>query len=259
VIREHFELGETALTIIADEEFIPAGKEAVFDARASIEAAIASDPYFASTWEPIEAVTDDRVIRRMCSAAAAAEVGPMAAVAGTVAWEAVEAMRDAGAGTVVADNGGDIALVCERPVTVGIYSGGPLRNLGLSVGPRSDVLGICSSSAKVGHSISLGESHVCTVVAEDVSLADAFATALGNMVASDDVHHLQECVSRVASFKGVKGAMANIGENLAMAGDLPRLVRVEEREALITRRSLNIGGNPFLGAEYMDKGEERRR
>jgi len=240
VIREHFELGETALTIIADEDCIAAGKEAVFAARASIEAAIAADPYFASSFEPMEAVTDDRVVRRMCSAAASAGVGPMAAVAGTVAWEAVEAMRDAGARTAVVDNGGDIALFCDRPVTVGIHSGGPLRNLGLSVAPGGSVLGVCSSSAKVGHSISLGESHVCTVVSEDVSLADAFATALGNMVVSDDPAHLQECVAAVAKAKGVKGAMANIGERLAMAGDLPRLIRVEESGELITRRILSI-------------------
>lgn len=238
MIREHFEVAESALTLLARKEHLPYAKEAVFRARSSIEAAIAKDPYFATSFDPLVFETDDRVIGRMCSAAMKADVGPMAAVAGTVAWEAVEAMAAQGASMAVADNGGDIALVCDRDVTIGIHTGGPLAGIGLSVPPQEGVLGICSSSAEVGPSISLGRSRICTVISEDVSLADACATALGNMVQNDDEDHLRECLERIMAIPDVRGALINVGGRLAMRGDVPRLVKVEGWDSLITRRQL---------------------
>ncbi len=240
MIREHFEVGESAITLIGPAECMAAAKEAVFRARDSILRRIAEEPYFHTSFEPLPYEGGDRTIERMSTAAAAAGVGPMASVAGTVAWEAVEAMASAGASLALADNGGDIAMVCDRTVTVGIHSGGPLAGLGLSIPPRSEVLGICSSSARVGPSISLGESHVCTVISEDVSLADACATSLGNMVRNDDEDHLKECLQSVLDIPGIIAAMANVGEKLAIVGDMPRLVGVKGSEDLITKRTLTV-------------------
>ena len=48
----------------------------------------------------------------------------MAAVAGAIAWAGVEAMMDAGAVFGVIDNGGDIALVSDRSIRVGVHAGG---------------------------------------------------------------------------------------------------------------------------------------
>ncbi len=238
MIREHFEVAESALTLLARKEHIPYGKEAIFHARSCIETAIKKDPYFATSFDPLIMESDCRVIDRMCSAAIKADVGPMAAVAGTVAWEAVDAMVAQGASLAVADNGGDIALVCDRALTIGIHTGGPLAGIGFSIPPQDAVLGICSSSAEVGPSISLGRSRICTVISEDVSLADACATALGNMVQNDEEEHLKECLDRILSIDGIKGAMINAGGRLAMRGDLPRLVKVKEQDDLITRRLL---------------------
>jgi len=159
-------------------------------------------------------------------------------VAGTVAWEAVDAMVAQGATMALADNGGDIALVSDRTVTIGIHTGGPLAGIGFSIPPQDKVMGICSSSADVGPSISLGRSRICTVISADVSLADACATALGNMVQSDDETHLKDCLERILSIKDVTGAMINAGGHLAMKGDIPRLIKVDDQDELITRRLL---------------------
>ena len=44
----------------------------------------------------------------------------MASVAGAIAWAGVEAMVDAGALFGVIDNGGDIALISDRSIRVGV-------------------------------------------------------------------------------------------------------------------------------------------
>jgi len=238
VIREHFEVRETAVTIIGPEELIPLAKEAIFLARESVENAIRADPYFVTSFDPLPYRGDALVIKRMCDAASKAGVGPMAAVAGTIAWSAVEAMKKAGAKMAVVDNGGDIALVCDRPLTVSLYSGGPLKGLGLRVEPTDNIQGICSSSAKIGPSISLGCSNICTVLSNDVSLADACATALGNMVKDENEASLKDSVRGIARIPGVQGAIANVGGTLALCGKVPRLVRVKDAEELITKRVL---------------------
>ena len=58
--------------------------------------------------------TDEPLIRHMATAAAKADVGPMATVAGAIASAGIEAMMGAVPGSGVIDNGGDIALVSDR-------------------------------------------------------------------------------------------------------------------------------------------------
>jgi ApbE superfamily uncharacterized protein (UPF0280 family) len=43
-------------------------------------------------------------------------------------------------------------------------------------------VGVCSSSGRIGHSLSMGNSDVVCVIAKSAPLADAAATALANMV-----------------------------------------------------------------------------
>jgi ApbE superfamily uncharacterized protein (UPF0280 family) len=124
MIREKFHWKETFATILADEErHIAAAKAGMLAARAEIEAMIARDPYFLAAFEPYTPDSDDRTITRMTGAARNAGVGPMAAVAGAVAWAGVDAMVETGAVFGVIDNGGDIALVADREVRVGVHAG----------------------------------------------------------------------------------------------------------------------------------------
>ena len=81
-----------------------------------LEAHIARDPFFLSTFDPYTPDSNEQIILRMAHATRKAGVGPMAAVAGAIAWAGVEAMVDAGAVFGVIDNGGDIALLSDRPV-----------------------------------------------------------------------------------------------------------------------------------------------
>ena len=146
-MRVHFEAGETAVTIIAEKEHISTAEHAIFEAREIIQKKIGEDPFFGTTFDPYPpSGADDDIIRRMCQASELAGVGPMAGVAGAVAVSAVEAMKSAGAGYAIVENGGDIALMIDRDITVGIFADDPkLRDLALRIPRRDGIFGICSS------------------------------------------------------------------------------------------------------------------
>ena len=219
-----YQIRETIITVIADEAYHPVCLDTIYQVRGELEAFIAQDPYFQSTLEPYECPADaPEVVRRMCVATAKVGVGPMAAVAGTIACMAVEAMTRAGAKYALVDNGGDIALINDEPVVVGIYAGeSPIKGLGLEIPPRDTILGVCTSSATVGPSISFGNSDAALVISEDVSLSDAAATALGNRIV-DEVS-LTTAFDFLRTVPEVTGALGIIGDKMATYGRLPRIV-----------------------------------
>ena len=232
MIREKFHFRETFATILADDPgHVAAAKEGILAARQAIEAYIARDPFFAATYEPCEAATDDPVIQRMARAAMKAGVGPMAAVAGTIAWAGLEAMQDAGAAFGVIDNGGDIALIADRPVREGVHAGrAALSNrIAFVVPPQEGILGICTSSATVGPSVSFGIADAVTVFSRDVSLADAWATSVCNRIRPDNRSVLDEVDSRE-----VRGIFAVMGDAVVRWGELPPLVDAVVDEQLIS-------------------------
>ncbi|MDR0334442.1 MAG: UPF0280 family protein [Methanomassiliicoccaceae archaeon] len=234
MIREHFEVGQTAVTIVSDRMYIKIAKDAIFDARAQIERKIAEDPFFRTTYDPYPASQNDGyVIKRMCGASSAAGVGPMAAVAGAIAEHAVRAMADAGCAHAIVDNGGDIAMITDRDVCIGMYADVSGERLSLRVPPTHRIIGICSSSATIGPSVSFGRTEISTVISDNVTLADACATALGNLIKGCD--DMEAPLEEVCSIDGITGCLAYCGGMLAMCGDVPELVRSDMDDNIITK------------------------
>ncbi len=232
MIREHFEFRETIATILADDPgVIAAAKAGMMVARQEVERQVARDPYFAATFEPYTVEKPEKTVGRMVRAAAEAGVGPMAAVAGAIAWAGVEAAAGTGVPFCLVDNGGDIALVSDREINVGIFAGAsPLSGrIAFRIPPQEEVLGICTSSATVGPSISLGIADAVTVFAPDVAVADAWATSICNRITADDTSFLDTLAGT-----GVRGVLAVIDEAVIRWGDLPPIVRAKVDERLIT-------------------------
>ncbi|MEM0448243.1 MAG: UPF0280 family protein [Methanomassiliicoccales archaeon] len=225
-VRERFQLGETAVTILAEERFLPLAKESIFRCREDILRFISQDPFFRDTLEPYEAPANaPEIVRRMSVASALAGVGPMAAVAGAIAQEAVRSMVEAGARHAIVDNGGDIAMFLSEEAVVGIYAGESRWNgLGMRFPGDERHVSVCTSSGTVGPSISFGMADAAVVVAEDAALADACATRLGNEAKSAEEKSMRRAVELVARIPGVRGALLIIGERMACKGDLPPLV-----------------------------------
>jgi Uncharacterized conserved protein len=233
LIREHFEIKETAVTIISDTEYLKEAKDAIFEAREIIEHKIAEDPFFQTTYDPYPVQKNDHeLIRMMCNASVLADVGPMAAVAGAVASYAVERMKEKGCKHAIVDNGGDIALLADRDVTIGLFTGDDeLKDIALNVRPADRIRGICSSSGKIGPSVSFGQSNISTVFSNDVILADAAATRLGNLVKD---HDLEEALEIIGNIPGIDGCLVYHNGKLAMFGDVPELVQHKVQEDRIT-------------------------
>jgi len=236
LVRERFRLKETIVTITAEErDHLEAAKEEIASQRALLEEFIRDDPFFMLTLEPYDRPIEKAppIAREMARAGSAVGIGPMSAVAGTIASFALVAMIRAGATHAIVDNGGDVALVADRKVLMGIYAGSsPLKNLAFEISARPKPLGICTSSGTVGPSISFGSADAAIVVSEDVSLADAAATALGNAVGEDSP--LADSF-KVVDKPGIAGAMVIRGEEMALWGELPPLKRANFRPDLITR------------------------
>jgi len=233
VIRGHFQFRETIATILADDPaHVAAAKEGLLAARQELEGYIARDPFFAITYDPYTPQGGGRVVARMAEAARAAGVGPMAAVAGAIAWSGVEAMVAAGARFGIIDNGGDIALVTDREVRVGVHAGtSPLSDrFAFLVSPAQGIRGICTSSATVGPSVSLGVADAVTVFSPDVALADAWATAICNELRPED----RRVFGRLGE-TGITAVVAIIGGEILRWGNPPPLVPAKVDPDVITR------------------------
>ncbi len=234
--RFHLEIGETIATVIADEEFIPAGTADVHAQRAALRAYIREDPLFGVSMEPLTVPSSaPSIVREMAEAGRRAGVGPMAAVAGAIAESAVRAMVNAGAGHVIFDNGGDIALYLEEPVTVGIYAGpSGASDFALVISAVDEIVGVCTSSATVGHSISLGTADAAVVISGNVALADAAATALGNAVEAVSIQGVEAGLESLR-VDGVDALIVIAGDVIGMRGELPEIIRARIPDDRITR------------------------
>ena len=196
--------------------------------RRILEDYIVLHPDFGRSFEPVE-LHDEAppIARRMAHAARLANVGPMAAVAGAMAQRAAEAGLEAGAREVIVDNGGDIYLHAAEPVVIGLDSG-PAEladRLALSLRPEETPVAICSSSGRMGHSTSLGQCDLATVVSKDAALADAAATRAANLVKT--VEDVDAALEQIAAIEGIEGVIIVKDARVGLAGRLPPLVKLQ--------------------------------
>ena len=236
-VRTRFEIGETAVTVAADEEYIGHATDAIVRTRRDIARQISDDPFFLTTFEPYDCPrTACETVQRMCEAAASAGVGPMATVAGTVAQHALEAMVEEGCTHCWVDNGGDIALLLDRPVTVEVFCDLTSSDaVGLELTPSGDPLGVCASSGRLGHSVSLGDADIAVAQCDSAILADALATAIGNSVSTED--DLGRCFGRFRDLQGFRGALVLRDGSAGMFGSIDRVLPVEHNSERVTAHS----------------------
>ncbi|WP_457756106.1 UPF0280 family protein [Thermodesulfatator indicus] len=179
-------LKESDLLILAEKDLSQKTLEILYTIRQELENYIIKNPQFLKSLKPLPFDPEaPSIIQKMLKAGKIAGVGPMAAVAGAVAQEVGEKLINLGfTSEVVVENGGDIYLALKNNATVAIWAGNsPLSGkLGLRIKKDLMPCGVCTSSGTVGHSLSLGKADALCVIAKDTALADACATALGNMV-----------------------------------------------------------------------------
>ena len=198
----------------------------IVEQRTSLEGYIRRHPEFRTALVPVDLRPGaPNIAWRMARASALTGIGPMAAVAGTIAQLAAEAGLRAGAQNTVVENGGDIFLAAQNTVVVGLYSGqaAVAADLAFRVSPKQMPLALCSSSSRMGHSTSFGDCDLATVTAPDASLADAAATLACNLV--KDENDIKAVLDHVGSIPGVSGVFLAKGGHVGLIGELPELVR----------------------------------
>ena len=200
----------------------------VVEARRRLERYIARHPAFRTALAPLPLLADPpEAARRMAVAAELTGLGPMAAVAGTLAQLGAEAALADGCDEVIVENGGDIFLVAARPVTIALHAGAALGSrLAFHIDPQQTPLALCSSSGTMGHSLSFGRCALATVASRAASLADAAATLVGNLVRRERA--LTPALERAGAIPGVDGILAVVDGRIGLWGHLPPLVRNED-------------------------------
>ena len=189
LVSFHVVVKETDLYIRASSDLkIEEARNLVLKYRRILEEYIERHPSFATSLEPLTVDEDaPAIIGEMANASAKVDVGPMAAVAGAIAQFVGEELLSHSS-EVIIENGGDIYLKSLKDRTVAIYAGGsPLSGkIGLEIKAAETPLSICTSSGTVGHSLSLGKADAVVVASKSATLADAAATAIGNIIIRPD-------------------------------------------------------------------------
>ncbi|WP_028575164.1 UPF0280 family protein [Desulfonatronovibrio hydrogenovorans] len=189
--------------------------------RSQIKNYIFLHPEFGASLSPVQVrATAPDIIRNMAQAAELFNVGPMAAVAGAVAQDIADYLARENQ-EVLVENGGDIFIRSQKDRVVGLlpHPHEPL-NLGLAVRKDQTPCSVCSSSASIGHSLSLGKGDLVAVMANSGAVADAAATAICNLL---QTRKSMAEISRDKNSlfkKGITGILAQMGEDLLVVGDM---------------------------------------
>jgi len=212
---------ETDLLISAGKNLENKARESILNYRQDIESYIKKNRDFLTSLEPVGVEGDaPLIVKAMADAGRTASVGPMAAVAGAIA-EFVGRDLLAYTDEVIVENGGDIFIKTKVKRALGIYAGenSPFSGkLTLEISPSEEGLGVCTSSGTVSHSLSFGKADAALIISNDAALADAAATAVGNVIKNKDC--IEKGIAIARSIEGVKGALVIVGDKLGSWGDI---------------------------------------
>jgi hypothetical protein len=220
---------ETDLLIRASRDERELARRLVCEHRECLEAFLREHPGFLRALSPWRAVGPaPAVVQEMIAAAAAAGVGPMAAVAGAIAARVGGGLLER-CEEVIVENGGDIFLKTASPATVALYAGdSPLSlRIGVVVDGGGRPISVCTSSGTVGHSLSFGRADAACVVARSCALADAAATAVGNRVQSP--RDLRRAIAAGRRIPGVEGMVIVAGDQVAFWGAIDVVALASEK------------------------------
>jgi ApbE superfamily uncharacterized protein (UPF0280 family) len=229
LFKENFTLKETQCTIISDKQkAIQAAIESIKRNRQELEIYVRANPKFLYTLKPIPPPEKPLVAKLMALAAEKAGVGPMAAVAGVIADLAVNDMTNVGCEVAVVEDGGEISAISNTPVDVAVAAGEEPLSKRFGFRLTEFPIGVATSSGRFSHALSFGDAEAATVFCKNASLADAAATAVGNVVKGENAEAaIKTGISKGLSIEGVEGVLIIYKGQVGTAGKIPRIIKVE--------------------------------
>ncbi|MCW3994559.1 MAG: UPF0280 family protein [Candidatus Bathyarchaeota archaeon] len=230
--KETFILKETQCTIISDkQEAIKIAKETIKHNRQELELYVRANPKFLHTLTPIPAPPKPLIAKLMAEAAQKAGVGPMAAVAGAIADLAVEDMVKTGCEVAVVEDGGEISAISNQPVDVAVAAGEEPLSKRFGFRLTEFPIGVATSSGRYSHALSFGDAEAAVVFCKGATLADAVATAVGNVVKGENVEEaIQAGMKTGLSVEGVDGILVIYRGQVGTAGKTPQMIKINHNQ-----------------------------
>lgn len=230
---------ETDLFICASKNLKNEALESILRHRASVEKYIEKNSIFLTTIKPLKVENGaPEIVREMADASTKVGVGPMASVAGAIAefvgkdllkYSLFRNSKNSEIKTcsqeIIVENGGDIFIKTSKKRFIGIYAGKSIftGKIALEISGDEGSLGICTSSGTVGHSLSFGNCDASVVISKSTALADAAATAIGNIVKSKE--DIDKAIHFGQTVRGIQGIVVIKDNKIGIFGNI-RLRRI---------------------------------
>ncbi len=213
-------IAESDLFISSDNNMADEALKSLIKHRNFLETYIKNYPEFRISLLPMP--EDDlapSIIRDMLCKSKICGVGPMASVAGAVSEFVGYDLLDK-TENIIIENGGDIFLKSKNKLTVSVYAGESALSykVNILVKPEETPLGICTSSATVGPSLSFGKADAVCVISTSATLADAAASSIGNKVKSKK--DIKPALDYGINIPDVKGIIIIYGRDMGVIGNV---------------------------------------
>lgn len=220
LVSYNVKIEESDLLISSDVDLTQRAWESLAGHRHGLEMYIKKHPAFLKSLTPLpEDQWAPPLVREMLIQSQICGVGPMAGVAGAIAEFVGNDLMDHTRNLIV-ENGGDIFLCSRKNLIVSVFAGeSPLSfNVNFVVKPEDTPLGICTSSATVGPSLSFGHADAVCVISKSATLADAAASAIGNRVKTKE--DIRAALDFGIKIKGIQGIIIIVGKDMGVIGEV---------------------------------------
>jgi ApbE superfamily uncharacterized protein (UPF0280 family) len=228
LFKEDFAYKDSVCHIISDTpQGITIAKESITRNYQELENYIQTHQIFFHTFDPIPIPPEPIVAKLMATAAQKANVGPMAAVAGVIADLAVTDMQKTGCKVAVVEDGGEIAVISNRPIDVALAAGNEPLSKHFGFRLTEFPIAVATSSGKFSHAFSFGDAEAATIFCKDAGLADAAATAVGNAVKGEVNAGIAAGIKCGLNIPDVLGILIMYQGKIGTAGKIPKIIKIE--------------------------------
>lgn len=218
--KYHISLGESDLIIFANKIDVLKVKKYLQKCRQEIFEAIKLEDDFVKSLDPIKMNNKfSKIAKDMVSATKHYNVGPMASVAGAIALYIGRYIKKSNQ-EVIVENGGDLYINTTSKRYINIFTEDIIYKdrLNIEIYPTGKEVSLCTSSRKMGHSQSLGNSDAVVIRADNAIYADAGATAYANKVKTKS--DIERVLLEAKKDKYIKGIIIIIDGSLGVWGDI---------------------------------------
>jgi len=220
LISYRIKIAQSDLWISSDSNLAGLAEKSLRQHRYSLESYIDRNTEFRTALLPFPPdPLAPLIVREMIAQSTVCGVGPMASVAGAIA-EFVGKDLSGLTNNLIIENGGDIFIRSDKNLSIGVFAGESTLSykVKLSIKSEETPLGICTSSATVGPSLSFGKADAVCVLSKSATLADAAASAVGNVVKSKN--DIKKALAYGLKIPGVRGIVIIIGNDMGAAGEV---------------------------------------